>query len=459
MNKGLCLDCDICVGALCSSRCEGGGPSKNGGTNHSVLEVTIEVVSWQEGVIPAILQTMQRFLAICGRQPELSAAELVAVASLRGFTCTPYTRSTVLLEGLRDPVELMSVLGGTVKIAELVSVMGVEDLQAPRVVSTCMGAMTAAGKAVFGFTVTDAKPKVRRAAQDLAVRIKQELQKSGRSARYVRDPRGELSSVVVEKQILAHGGAEFILAQSGTELTLARTVVVQPFEKFSGRDYGRPGRNARAGMLPPKLARIMVHLSRVASSEALLDPFCGSGTILQEAALLGIRNLVGSDSSERAAEETQQNLAWMAQTAGVHSAARVLVSGVRRLAGQLDTPVHAVVTEPFLGPPLAGNESLEKIRTIQRQLQKLYEDAFDVFLDVLASGGRVVFIQPVFYHKGERLFLMDLDVLLLKGFRIVQPLPSTFVPMYKKDLTFRHTLLYHRPAQRLGREILILEKK
>ncbi|WP_455364332.1 THUMP domain-containing protein [[Eubacterium] cellulosolvens] len=46
--------------------------------------------------------------------------------------------------------------------------------------------------------------------------------------------------------------------------------------------------------LTPKLARIMVNLSRVRADEVMFDPFCGVGGILIEAGLIGCR-LVGSD--------------------------------------------------------------------------------------------------------------------------------------------------------------------
>lgn len=408
---------------------------------------------------PLYLRTMYRFLAILGRQPELSLAELCAVATVGGFRVLPSSRMAVILEGMVNPQELMAKLGGTIKLAEVLGEVGEEDFAKPSTIRMLIKAFPPSGKTIFGFSAYHASTVLRRQLQNTAVSIKRALKEEGRSARYIRSAEGVISSVVVAKQGLLRHGAEFIVVPNKNQLLLATTVAVQPFEEFSKRDYGRPGRNARSGMLPPKLARMMVNLSRVATEGTLLDPFCGSGTVLQEAALLGAHTLIGNDANKRAVTETTENLAWLSSATDLHPAVQLHSSDIRRLAHKLTDPVNAIVTEPFLGPPLTGNEDRGRIRSVQAQLEQLYKEAFNVFKNILVPGGRVVFVQPVFFHGGEELFLMNLDAILLNGFRILQPLPPEFVPTYVKDLTFRHTLLYHRPDQRLGREILILEKK
>ena len=59
----------------------------------------------------------------------------------------------------------------------------------------------------------------------------------------------------------------------------------------------KPYRDMRRGMLPPKLARSLVNLAIGAKSPSdmtILDPFCGTGTVLMEAMLLGT-HVVGTD--------------------------------------------------------------------------------------------------------------------------------------------------------------------
>src|SRR6185503_10002944 len=101
---------------------------------------------------------------------------------------------------------------------------------------------------------------------------------------------------------------------------LAQTLFVQDIEAYGARDQARPARDARVGMLPPKLAQIMLNLSAGplrASAEELarlrvLDPFCGTGVILQEALLMGY-SVLGTDIDERMVDYSRRNIKWLFQ--------------------------------------------------------------------------------------------------------------------------------------------------
>lgn len=59
--------------------------------------------------------------------------------------------------------------------------------------------------------------------------------------------------------------------------------------------------------LHPKFARVLVNLSRVKKNQTLLDPFCGTGGILIEAALVGA-NVIGSDVQDKMVNGCKENL-------------------------------------------------------------------------------------------------------------------------------------------------------
>ncbi|MFQ5998930.1 MAG: TRM11 family SAM-dependent methyltransferase, partial [Candidatus Bathyarchaeia archaeon] len=59
--------------------------------------------------------------------------------------------------------------------------------------------------------------------------------------------------------------------------------------------------------LHPKIARCLVNLSRPAPNSAILDPFCGTGTILIEAGLMGFEAL-GGDLLIKMAKGSKTNL-------------------------------------------------------------------------------------------------------------------------------------------------------
>src|SRR3989344_7958542 len=145
--------------------------------------------------------------------------------------------------------------------------------------------------------------------------VKKQLRSLGISCRLVTSRDKILSSVVVTKnnchEFLVLGpppplsspslkGGGGIKGGGGSQERLAKTCAVQEFEEYSQRDYGRPGRGLVFGSMPPKLAKIMINLAQLPASATILDPFCGSGTILQEALLLGYQNVIGSDVSTKA---------------------------------------------------------------------------------------------------------------------------------------------------------------
>lgn len=59
--------------------------------------------------------------------------------------------------------------------------------------------------------------------------------------------------------------------------------------------------------LHPRLARALVNLSRVKKGQTLLDPFCGTGGILIEASLIGVK-VIGCDIQEKMVKGSKENL-------------------------------------------------------------------------------------------------------------------------------------------------------
>ena len=60
-----------------------------------------------------------------------------------------------------------------------------------------------------------------------------------------------------------------------------KVVGVQDIDAYSKRDQTRPARDAKVGMLPPKLAQILINLcGPLKPGSVVLDPFCGTGVVL-----------------------------------------------------------------------------------------------------------------------------------------------------------------------------------
>jgi len=93
-----------------------------------------------------------------------------------------------------------------------------------------------------------------------------------------------------------------------TDFGLVLAAAKSGYKKFSWRER-RP--RARAFFLPsaiyPKLSRLLVNLSHIREGDLLLDPFCGTGSLLIEASLMGMRT-AGIDLARWVARGASKNL-------------------------------------------------------------------------------------------------------------------------------------------------------
>jgi tRNA G10 N-methylase Trm11 len=393
-----------------------------------------------------------KYAFILGREPALSTAEILTVLKTRNVPHDPktfyYSTAALVIEtGAVLEADFFRELGGSIKMLEVLR-------EGTNVEDEAFDILMGLGRASldFGISAYYLYPGYRGndSLKYLSLTLKKRLKAEGLSARVVLPTQGStLTSVQVDKNKLITKGAELVLLMTETAPFIARTMAVQEFEAFGLRDFERPGVDAKSGMLPPKLARMMVNLAGAPKNGVLLDAFCGSGTVLTEAAHMGYRKLWAADISERAVADTKKNLEWLASFEGASKpSTKVLLSDVKFLAEKLSpASVDAIVSEPFLGPPLRGGESDQKIHFIYLELMGLYRRAFETFAKILKPGGDVVFVFPVFGSKHINL-LRELESL---GFRAEALLPGQAAAVL--GLKSPVGLTYKRPDQKVGREI------
>lgn len=369
---------------------------------------------------------------ILGSHPELSLAELEAVLQLN-LTWRQQAAFLTTSEPI-DANALMQQLGGTVKIVELIG-----DFDEEQIVDWLYEQIDRSSKFHFGFSlyaVDDgvALKKHWKTIHKLGISIKKILRADGVSARYVQSREIALSSVIVHKERLLKNGVEIVLFKGRNSLRFGRTLAVQPFQEFSRRDYGRPGRDQRSGMLPPKVARMMMNIAQPAPDAAILDPFCGSGTVLQEALLLGFTNVIGSDISKKAIDDSRKNLEWLKlPSVPLH------VVDVLKINTVLNSnSVDCIVSEAYLGPV-----DLKKMTAAQTELTKLYKEAFTSLKKILKPDARIVIALPAWKKGGgAQAQIQEL------------PLDSTFKRLGFQQ--FREPLFYGRPDARVIRHLYFL---
>lgn len=128
----------------------------------------------------------------------------------------------------------------------------------------------------------------------------------------------------------------------------------------------------------PKFARAMLNVARIPLGGRVLDPFCGTGGILIEAALLGYQAL-GSDIDPRMIEGSERNLQAMSLDA------EVWVSDVAKATEDLDMAPDAIVTDP----PYGRSTSLHGGAT-----EGVIEGLYEMAASCLPPEGRLVVCLP-----------------------------------------------------------------
>jgi tRNA G10 N-methylase Trm11 len=120
------------------------------------------------------------------------------------------------------------------------------------------------------------------------------------------------SSAVLKEKILAEGNAEYGIIQQQKKWWLLKTLEIQSVEGFIERDMKKPVRDMQVGMMPPKMARMMINIARENGNlpEKIYDPFCGTGTVLLEAMDMDLK-ISGSDLSMKMVEATEKNTKWL----------------------------------------------------------------------------------------------------------------------------------------------------
>ena len=378
-----------------------------------------------------------------------------------------------------DASTLILRLGGTIKIGVLLNDspinMTTEALEGLllRHLTERYGEST--GRITIGFSVSSLSQTPKKIQGRMSkllytlrnnfLSVKKQWRAEHDSLRIVTPQKGEptLSSVVVTKNHLTTSrGTEFLfLIDDSGQALLARTLAVQPFEAYTERDFGRPAREMTTGLLPPKLAQVMINLAQHPPSDypKIWDPFCGFGTIVQEALLMGYRDVHGSDISPARMADTRANLEWLAQqlTLTLPPLDTVLHHHDATMpAPWPEGTIDAIITEGYLGPVIHHTSSPADIAKATQAVEKLYRAVFPHLHCTLKVSGAFVLTLPVWFTGRDTSTTLPLESLIKDLFSIQSPISTKHHPWL--SLTSRKTIIYHRPGQLVGREIVILKK-
>lgn len=412
---------------------------------------------------------MEKYFFVLGTNKNLSLAELIALFGDNFNVCDAVavsrsSSSKLWPDSSIDFEKLIASLGGTIKIGEIIKEISfanrhsLSDTVKKEIITSASKALSVKkdnqGKFNFGFSFYN-KKKIPGDFFKLGLAIKKDLKNLGITSRMVVSKDQALSSVVVEQNKLIKNGLEICFLVENNKVLIGKTLAVQPFKDLSARDFGRPKRDDHSGMIPPKLAQIMINLARRDDNyknKVLLDPFCGSGTILMEAYLMGFNKIVGSDLSDKAIVDSQENMNWIfnfKKDDKIESNIKIFQADVLSLDKSLsEGSIDYIVCEPYLGP----QRGYQKFDEVVKELNTFYSQTIEKFFTILKPGGRVVMIWPKF-RANNKIWELNPDIFKF-NFKPTLDLSSSAI----KNHNNRKTIIYGRENQKVWREIVVLEK-
>jgi tRNA G10 N-methylase Trm11 len=388
---------------------------------------------------------------ILGRQPAIGRAELESVL---GAAHVHPLGDTAVMSDIPAATINFDRLGSSVKLATYLDTVqstqwrDIQDALIP--LARTLADDIFEGKIQLGLSAYGVRtnPKQLMAA---GLTIKKELRKNGFSVRLTPNTELELSSAqVLHNHLAGERGIEFILIKHGTHTVVARTVATQDITAYAKRDQGRPKRDAFVGMLPPKLAQTIINLgvggTTPDTETVVLDPFCGTGVLLQEALLMGF-GAYGTDLEPRMIDYSQANLQWLSELHDTVVDTPLEVGDATN--HHWNHPFTAVACETYLGHPLANFPRPEKLQQIIGTCNVIIEKFMQNIGTQMPAGSRLCLAVPAWINPNGKIHHLPLlDHLEKMGYNRV-----SFVHSREVDM------VYHRSDQIVARELLVITRK
>lgn len=348
----------------------------------------------------------------------------------------------VVEDHITNPIEFLNRMGGIVRITKVIqegpAAMPINFVQwvASALEREAQGI---SGKFRFGISM---HPKSDKILKKILNDTKRLLKGKIGNLRYVNKDFQNLSSVQAwHEKLLEPKAVELHLFKSEKKWYLVRTVAIQDFEWYSYRDFERPRKDARNGMFPPKLAQMLINISQPESDSTVFDPFCGSGTVLQEALLMNYKTS-GSDIDAKQIMDCKENINWLLRETKMNVNPLIFMKDATKLTkDDLPNGKFVIVTESYLGPQMSKAPSEADMNKIQSEIENIYEHFFSN-LKKIAPGTKVVFTAPYYKSGNDRFFLPNLHE-ILKRYTKIEALSEHERP----------SLFYERKDQIVGREI------
>lgn len=388
------------------------------------------------------------YIAVLGRQPALGVAELER--KYGGNNVSVLYDNAALVD---IPLIDISQLGGTLKAGKVIAEIDATDWQkvSQKIVryysdtwSSVSGKITL-GVSAYNFPVSG------REVQKTGIVLKGRLKNRDGSLRLIPNSEASLSSATSHhnKLGLSDNKIELLVVKSNAGKTyLAESIGAQNITAYAKRDQERPKRDAFVGMLPPKLAQIIVNLAVGGKTEppkVVLDPFCGTGVILQEAALMGY-SVYGTDLSEKMIRYSRDNLNWLIDTHNIRFDWYLHEGDATNTSWR--TPINAVACESYLGQPFSAPPSPAKLEEVKQNCNRIISEFLKNIGSQIEAGTPLCVAVPAWRSSNGKFTHLPL----------IETVGKLGYKHYEFKNISQNDLLYYREDQVVARELLVLSK-
>jgi tRNA G10 N-methylase Trm11 len=258
-----------------------------------------------------------------------------------------------------------------------------------------------------------------------------EVKRAGFNKAHLLRPR---NNELLAEHVLLRSALDVVAFPYHEGIGLGPTAWVPDSTSMRERGTQKPTPHSDISM-SPRLARVLLNLSGLKKDQTVLDPFCGSGTILAEAFIRSMRCL-GLDAKTNRVRDARENLGWLVGSVRDRGY-DIRVGDARELPHVLRwSEVDAVVTEPLLLPRIDARPKASTATDLINQAGEVYGDALASMAEVLKPGGRIVIVVPVIQTMDGEEVSMTLEVRQL-GLKLFQPGPVGF--QYPMRLSFEST--------------------
>ena len=410
---------------------------------------------------------MQSLLTL-GRQPALGIAEIEA---LYGADVVRSVGDSAVILDVDPCILAFERLGGAIRFCKVLKTLDTVSWKQIEKFLLQMGPGHAGqmpegkmqlGLSLYGFDIDS------RQIEATGLSLKKAIRKSGRSVRLVVSPDHELSTPqVIHNNLTGPNGWELVFVKDGPQTIVAQTIRIQDIASYTHRDRDRPKRDAKVGMLPPKLAQIIVNLAAgklgqneltsicdipadqpippTILNQTILDPFCGTGVVLQEAQLMGYHSY-GTDLEPRMISYSQANLDWLNAEYRTTTDSKLETGDATEHTWS--TPIDIVAGETYLGKPFTSAPEPDVLAQTANDCNLIIKKFLRNLHAQLTPGTRLCLAVPAWQIRPDT----------FKHLPFIDQIEDLGYNRTRFEHVQNEQLIYYRSDQLVARQLLILTR-